>query len=395
MRRTTFQAIALIVIGACNPSPHPAPVDLNASPETLNLYSNLFRVASKGFMFGHEDDLAYGVRWWSEQGRSDVRETAGSFPAVYGWDLGKIGTEMNLDSVRFDDMLRWIRQVYERGGINTISWHMDNPVSGGSAWDKTAAVAAILPGGEKHQEYLAKLDAVAEFFDQCRSHEVKIPIIFRPFHEHNGDWFWWGKGNSEEKDYIALWRFTVDYFRNKKAINHLLYAFSPDRSRMDLSKGKRSYFWGYPGDEYVDIIGLDNYWDVGSKYNRKSVEESRSDLIKSLQLITSIARDKNKPAALTETGNEGLNIPNWYTRVLLQPIKENPNTIQIAWVLVWRNRFEHHMYAPYPEHPAAPDFIQFRKDESVFFEDDIRGMYSDKMVLVKNPGQPDQAKDVF
>lgn len=383
MDRIAYFFIGVLALSSCAAPETRKPVDQHATQETVNLYRNLFEVAEKGLMFGHEDDLAYGVGWWAVEGRSDVKETAGSYPAVYGWDLGDIGAERNLDSVRFDDMVRWIREVYERGGVNTISWHLDNPASGGSSWDKTPSVKAILPGGGKHAEYLRSLDAVADFFDKLRSGDKKIPIIFRPFHEHNGDWFWWGKGNCEERDYIELWKFTADYLKDERRINHLLYAFSPDRSRMDLSLGKAAYFWGYPGDDYIDIIGLDNYWDVGSSYNDKTAMESRPELVQSLELISGIAQEKNKPAALTETGAEALTIDQWYTKVLLQPVKENKARIRIAWALVWRNARPDHMYAPYPGHASSADFVEFRNDPAVFFEDDIKGIYSSEVKIEK------------
>ena len=371
---------------ACSPSNTPdkiLPVNKAATPETVALYNNLFRLAEKGFMFGHEDDQAYGIGWWAEPGRSDVKEVTGSYPAVHGWDVGKIGTEMNLDSVRFDDMINWIAQTYERGGLNTISWHMDNLVSGGSTWEKTPTVKAILPGGDAHNLYLDKLQALTEFFRQCKSGDTPVPIVFRPFHEHNGDWFWWGKGISEEEDYIALWRFTADYFK-AQGIHQLLYAFSPDRSRMNLENAHEDYFYGYPGDEYVDIIGLDNYWDVGHGSNKKSLEESREDLIKSLQLITNIAKEKGKVAALTETGSNGIQPDDWFTRVLLEPIRENDETIDIAWTLVWRNRFEDHAYAPYPGHPSAGDFIRFRNDPLTIFEADLQNLYVEGKPLLRS-----------
>ncbi len=370
-----FTIGVLLTILACSPDQNlVTTVDDKATPETVALYKNLFKIADKGFMFGHEDDMAYGIGWWAEHGRSDVKEVTGSYPAVHGWDVGKIGTEMNLDSVRFDDMIRWIKEVYQRGGINTISWHMDNLVSNEGSWDKTPAVKAILPEGPAHEAFLSKLDALVEFFSQCNVDGVKIPIVFRPWHEHNGDWFWWGKGNCMEEDYITLWRFTVDYLR-AKGVNHLLYAFSPDRSRMNMENAKQDYFYGYPGDDYVDIIGIDNYFDVGSEYNNKSIEESKIDFIKSLELVTLIAKEKNKVAALTETGNSGIEVPEWYTNVLLAPIKENQNTIKIAWALVWRNRFLDHMYVPHPEHPQANDFLQFKEDELTIFEEDLQNIY--------------------
>lgn len=83
------------------------PSDKDATKETVNLYNNLKKLAEKGFMFGHQDDLAYGVEWKYKEGRSDVKEVAGDYPAVYGWDLGGIerqSNELNIDGIPFRKM---------------------------------------------------------------------------------------------------------------------------------------------------------------------------------------------------------------------------------------------------------------------------------------------------
>lgn len=358
-------------------------IDDDATAETKVLYQNLFRIAEKGFMFGHEDTDAYGIDWWAKRRKSDVKEVTGAYPAVHGWDLGNIDRKFNIDTVDFKKMRKWIKATYKRGGINTISWHIPNMVTGTDSWDKTPAVHAILPHGEKHQDFLKQLDLVASFLKACKVRSTYIPIIFRPWHEHNGDWFWWGKGNAAEEDYIALWRFTIDYLKNEKGIHHLIYAFSPDRSRMDLENAVGSYLYGYPGDEYVDILGLDNYWDVGHAYNNSDKESQKQHFVKSLQVLTDLAKEKGKVAALTETGSAGITNPQWFTEVILNPIKENRETIDIAWMLVWRNRFANDAMAPYPDHPASKDFKEFEKDPFTIFEDDLNNIYKVTPALLK------------
>jgi len=351
-------------------------LDSKASTKTEALYQNLIALADQGILFGHQDDDAYGVGWRAVPGRSDVKSVTGSFPAVHGWDLGKIevGWSFNLDTVNFQKMHHWIRQVYKRGGVNTISWHIDNPVSKKSAWDKTPAVKDILPGGAQHAYFLAQLDLAADFLSKCKSGATRIPIIFRPWHEHNGDWFWWGKGNCTEAEYITLWKFTVEYLRDTKGLHHLIYAFSPDRSRIDMNEPQLSYLYGYPGDEYVDIIGLDNYMDVGVSKTEAEFALKIKDLIKVSETITSIAREKNKVAAITETGQESILNPTWYSQVLLEPFKDK-QSIKLAYVMVWRNANKKHHYAPYPGHPAVADFINYYKDANTLFESDLTRIY--------------------
>lgn len=353
------------------------PVDPDATTKTKELLMNLHEISEHGFMFGHQDDQAYGVGWKDERGRSDVKETVGSFPAVHGWDVGsRLTNDENLDQVKFDNMRKWVKKAYKMGTINTFSWHLDNLTTGGNSWDNTPSVPDLLPGGAKHAEFNEQLDLLAELFHSMRSWFQPIPIIFRPWHEHNGDWFWWGKGNVSEEDYIALFRYTVDYLKNEKDVHQLLYAFSPDRSRLRLDTiPEQNYLWGYPGDDYVDIIGIDNYGDVGRSGGPDSEEKQAENFVESLKLITKIAREKGKVAALTETGLEGVTRPDWFTEVILNPIKANPEEIAIAWVLVWRNHTTTHHYAPYPGHLSVPDFQKFDADSITLFEKDMRNPY--------------------
>ena len=359
------------------------PIDNQATKRTKSLLTNLHLIAERGFMFGHQDDQAYGVGWKEEKGRSDVKESVGTFPAVHGWDVGsRLDKDSNLDQVRFDNMRKWVKKAYKMGSINTFSWHLDNLTTGGNSWDKTPSVHDLLPGGSKHQAFVEQLDLLAEMFDSFNAGFDKIPIIFRPWHEHNGDWFWWGKGNVSEEEYIELFRFTVDYLKNEKELHHLLYAFSPDRSRLRLDTiPEQNYLWGYPGDDYVDIIGIDNYGDVGRLGGLESAEQQAYNFVESLKLITKIARDKGKVAALTETGLEGVTQSDWFTNIILNPVKQHRSEIAIAWVLVWRNANNIHHYAPYADHPSVPDFQLFEADSLTYFERDLKNPYKSGKAL--------------
>ena len=80
------------------------PADSKATKETVRLYQNLMKLQKKGIMFGHQDALAYGHGWYSEEGRSDVKDACGDYPAVYGWELGnlELNDMFSLDSIYFD-----------------------------------------------------------------------------------------------------------------------------------------------------------------------------------------------------------------------------------------------------------------------------------------------------
>jgi Glycosyl hydrolase family 26 len=77
------------------------PSDKTAIRETVNLYRNLKKMLGKGILFGHQDDLGYEVGWKDEEGRSDIKDVTGDYPAVYGWEPGRleIDNSVNVDSV--------------------------------------------------------------------------------------------------------------------------------------------------------------------------------------------------------------------------------------------------------------------------------------------------------
>ncbi len=338
-------------------------VDSMASTGTIALFKNLAELAGQNVLFGHQDDTAYGVNWWAQPDRSDVKAVCGDYPAVYGWDLGGIHNTKNLDGVDFEYMKMLIREAYARGGINTISMHLDNPKTGGDAWDNTPAVSSILPGGPHHQKYLSTIDLIAAFLKDLKSGGEAIPVIFRPYHEHNHNWPWWGRSACPVEEYNALWRMTIDYLTGDHDIHHLLFAISPQEIGSEAD-----YLARYPGDNFVDILGLDDY----RLYNKANIEK----LGKSLSITATLAESRGKIAALTEVGLDQIPIDDWWTAYLLPAIQYNAQSRKIAWALVWRNFSVNHHFAPYPGHNSASDFVKFFNHPLTLFQSDLPAMYT-------------------
>ena len=256
-------------------------------------------------------------------------------------------------------MKGWIRQAFTMGGVNTISWHMDNPVSKGDAWDTTPAVYSIIPGGINHDWYKAKLDLFVDFLSDLKVNGISIPIIFRPFHEHTGNWFWWGRSNCTPDEFISLWQFTVSYLKNQKGVHNLLYAYSTDRFNSE-----NDFLEFYPGDEYADILAFDDYYNVVTP-------GGRPDLVRQLKTIVNLSDEKGKVAVLSETGYEAIPDEDWWTTVLLPGLTFDETARQISYVLVWRNASTKHHYAPYEGHISAADFQEFKNDPFMLFIDEI------------------------
>jgi mannan endo-1,4-beta-mannosidase len=190
-----------------------------------------------------------------------------------------------------------------------------------------------------------------------------IPVVFRPYHELTGSWFWWGKDLCTSEEFIRLWQFTVDYLTSVRNVHNLLYAFSTD-----VFDSEEYYLARYPGDDFVDVLGFDDYRTVSNP-------ELRDQTINELQIISELGKKLDKIPAWTETGLASIPVPEWWTATILDRIKADSLTCQIAWVLVWRNaRLDHH-YAPFSGHPSAADFKKFRDDECILFEDELPDLY--------------------
>jgi len=335
------------------------PTDSLATAETHNLLSSMQRLQGAGVLLGHHDDTAYGVNWRFKDS-SDVKNVTGSYPAVYGWDLSGIELDSTFDINRipFTTQARLVREAYERGGINTFCWHMNNPVNGKTSWDTAAIVLyQLLPGGEYHQKYLTWLDRAARYLSTLKgSGGEPIPILFRPFHEPNSDWFWWGNGNSNPQDFIELWHFTINYLRNTKKLHNLLVVYSAAEYDADLDLLER-----YPGDDYADFIGFDAYCFNDVQVYKKAMNRQ-------LQILQQVAKDHHKLACIGETGYQGIPNANWWTDVLA-PLLSQCNTL--SYLLIWRNHGPEHHYAPYPGQVSAENFRQFYKAGQVMFQDKL------------------------
>jgi mannan endo-1,4-beta-mannosidase len=365
-------------------------VDDNASELTQNLYRNMHAMLGNGVMFGHQNTTAYGYRWTSDhigaRIKSDVKDVTGSFPAVYGWDVADFLHHSHSDEQKAEQMkklLSFSRDAHERGGILTYSWHAYNPLTKESFYDTTNAVYSILPGGAHHDLFKSSLDQLATFFHEL----APAPALFRPWHEHNGDWFWWGKGICTEQEYIELWKFTVTYLRDVKKVHNLMYAYSPDRSRLDIDDFETGYLYAYPGDDYVDIMGLDNYWDMGHAANTASAEQQQDGLRRSIEYLVTLADSRQKIPTLSEGGYEAIPDSTFWTGKILDALLTNEKTKRISYFLVWRNanlerEKRDHYYAPYPGQISAADFVRFREHPYVLFEDELPDMVAETLAFI-------------
>lgn len=342
-------ACALILTAGCRPAtPSAAPAErLRAA------------ASAAAPLYGHQDDLMYGHSWNATlegdaaMTRSDVFSVCGHYPAILGLDLGgiELGHEKNLDGNDFDLMRQAAVAHHGRGGIVTLSWHLRNPLTGGDAWDVSSkeVVASILPGGQKHGEFVKWMDRAADWILSLKDADGKqIPVIWRPWHEHSGSWFWWGRDLCTAEEYNALWRMNRDHFL-ARGLDGLVWAISPNY----MDDHFEQWEVRYPGDDCVDVVGLDCY---ASRDRERYLHQMKSGL-GSLQRF---CEAHGKILAVTETGLEGLPDPQWWTGTLAPAIRDFP----VSYVLTWRNASdrETHFYAPFPGQASAADFTAWTAD---------------------------------
>lgn len=361
MKKILYMALPLAIaaVSSCGGGKKPAAAEETVLTPAESLISVLAGMEKEGkTIFGHHDDPVYGHTWKYEEGRSDVLETSGKYPGVMSWDLGglELGDSVNLDGVPFDLIRREVLAHDARGGINTFGWHLFSPGENIGSWNvgDTTVVHRMVSDPEVNALYVGQLEKLAAWFNSLKTPEGgKVAVIFRPWHENTGGWFWWGAKNCSAEDYKGLWREMRKVF-DREGVDNVVWAYSPDRV---VSEGQ--YMERYPGDEYIDVLGTDVYHFNGEE----GLETYRADASRSLGIVRKLAGEHGKIAAFTETGLEGVAIPGWYSEVLLPILKENP----VAYVVAWRNAHDkpEHYYVPFKGHPGEEDFKKFTNDSTI------------------------------
>ncbi len=333
----------------------------NATIETQYLFHNLKNIQGKGFFFGQMDPFDSNLESKEKEFQSDIEDICGSLPALGSWELKDIALGRG-----FGKIAEEAEYFYSLNGIVSFCWHMLDP-SGRSFYleelqDKKIA-NQLLPGGTKHTWFLTQLDHIALFFQQLKGpHGESIPVLFRPFHEMDGGWFWWGKNCLTPDKFAELWQFTFNYLVNTKKVRNLLFVYSPS-DRVRTVDGENGYLEFYPGDEYVDVLAHDNYWFL------KKPEDSTM-FLHQVRITTQLADEKEKIAALSETGLYNITINDWFTSVLLKPLKNDNKAFRLSYIALWNRSF-----VPYRGHPSAADFLKFYHDPASLFIGDYPDLY--------------------
>ena len=365
-------------------------VDSNATNPTKALAAYLTGLrADDKVLFGHQNSTFRSVR---DNGKtSDIKDITGSEAGLFGIDtLALAGTECASENP-LEASIKASKKAYEGGSIISLSCHMPNFTNAkiaatgdaehpydfskcdfSESKDLTPCADYILEGGEYNAQYNAYLDIIADY--ALKLQKENVPILFRPFHENSGGWFWWGTSTSADS-YRAIWRYMVNYLQ-AKGVHNLLYVYSPN-GPID---SESDYLSRYPGDAYVDVLGFDYYDDYAdvSKYTGKTYFEA---LAKSCDVVAGLADKKAKIPAIAETGiritgagKDSLMVSgnptkdkDWYNQVVNTAVEHD-----IPYFLLWANFDSENFFVPYKYSDTMGqeminDFIKaYNNDHSIF-----------------------------
>ena len=368
IRDSIYIVIALCGVSACTSSRQRiledtrlGLVDKHATDLTAILFHNLKQMTGKYVVYGQHNYEMDGFdsdtsRWRDEQNRCDAYDVTGAYPAMASFDFLHFTNPVSWETKNLDYIKSKFYAAYERGNVLTFCWHYYNPVTGNNFYDTTQVVKHILPGGSRHETFKSDLKIIADFAHNAKNHAGElIPIIFRPWHEFDGNWFWWGRNHCTVEEFKELYRFTVTYLRDSLQVHNFLYAFSPDCGFTT----EKEFLERYPGDEYVDVVGMDNYWDF-----RPDGGDTSLVVLKS-RILTKYAKEHNKLSAITETGTQTRDSL-WYSQLLNILYLEG---VELNYLCTWSG------FAPYKGHPAASDFYQFKEDSLILFADEAPDFY--------------------
>lgn len=252
-------------------------------------------------------------------------------PEIMAGELGDLesypGFAPNQDAL--DELIRHGRQ----GHIVTLVWHPQNPVAGGDFGTpiSTSELRKMVDDGtgvgRRWQVQLNRAAAVLQKFETAG-----VPVLFRPLHEQNGNFFWWGHNNSRgaaldarQAAWIAVWRDMVSELTERKGLRNLLFVFGTNQVNYNGVAPPLTY---YPGNNFADLVSIDIYDDqldlAGDRRGRQHYEA----------LIST-----GKPFGISEFGQSfgnngtGANASDWDARTLVRRIRDSypKTTFAIAW----------------------------------------------------------------
>ena len=302
-------ALSLLSAGVAANALEPANPNANAKARAiLNYFQGLSARPDKRLVSGQFTGFGRGT---SLHLADEIHDLTGQRPALVGADYA----DFQNGSLTSQAPNQAAMAYWNAGGLVTISAHLYNPTNpqGGGLRDKDVDLELLLaPGTDTHTRWMQELDLIATGLQELK--DAGVVVLWRPFHEMNGDWFWWGA--KDPTTFIKVWRQMFEYFSRTKGLDNLLWVYSPNHGNKTAAY--------YAGDHYVDLVGLDAYTDFVDTNHIKGYAE--------------VAKIE-KPFGFTEYGPHGSRDPPGdydYRRFLEGVRKDFPRAVFfMSWDAKW------------------------------------------------------------
>lgn len=242
----------LIYASSCSKEQH-LPVVSNPSPEAISLLNKIYDLQGR-YVFSGQHNYPHELN----RSTDSTKIMTGKTPLIWGSDMGEH------DSSFRENVISEAKKKFKEGFIITLMWHAAPPITRDKpgrkgSWYKMSDeewMSVITPGTEDHIKWLQDIDAVAESLKKLR--DANIPVLWRPYHEMNGIWFWWGNRRGDY-GYKSLWKLMFKRFTEYHKLNNLIWVWNANAPRDWENDEAFDYDLFYPGHEYVDILAADVY----------------------------------------------------------------------------------------------------------------------------------------
>lgn len=306
------QAIAFFLLLCSAPAwaAAQAPVNPQASPEARALLNYLYSISGHYILTG-QHNYPNTIANWTDR----AYDLTGKYPAVFGQDFGFQGGEDKDSTLARPALVAEAMRQWRNGAIVTFTWHAVRPTDNEPVTFRDSVQGhlsdfewreLLTAGTDLNQRWCAQVDVIAGYLKQLR--DAHVPVLWRPYHEVNGNWFWWG-GRKGKDGSAALYRQLFDRLVNHHHLDNLVWVWNAN-SPGNGNSGPGPYADYFPGPEYADVLSVDVYGEFKQSYYH--------DLL---------ALAAGKPVALGEVG--GVPSP-----VVL---KEQP---KYAWFMTWSEFIE-------------------------------------------------------
>lgn len=244
-----------------------SPVNPNATEEARLLLNRIYSVTGKNVLTG-QHNYPSAIDGFTRR----ITEEQGDSPAVFGQDFGFSPRGTLDDITRRQEIVNECIKQHRSGSIITLMWHAvrpteDEPVTFKESiqgeLSKKEWQELIMPGTETNERWKSQVDVIAWYLKQLR--EEKIPVLWRPYHEMNGGWFWWGHKKGPD-GYKKLWRMLYERLVNFHQLDNLIWVWNAN----EMGMGKDPYPVYFPGHDVVDILATDVYRE---NYAKRDYEE--------------------------------------------------------------------------------------------------------------------------